>query len=133
MLTSANRLTKVRDFNLVIKHGRWVNGTTLDVKFLPLAKAGEFFPLPKKETVDNFKKQLKLAVAVGLKISKSAVKRNRAKRQIREALRLLLQNNKIRSGNYILVVAKKSILEKEYAEISQEVELLLKKAGILVS
>ncbi len=128
MLTSANRLTKVRDFNLLMKNGRWVSGRFIDLKFLPLVSA----PIPRKENPDNFKKQLRLATTAGLKISKSAVVRNRAKRQMREVVRLLLKDKKLRVGHYILFVAKKAILEKNYAEISDEIKLLLKRSGIFV-
>lgn len=129
MLQKENRLAKVRDFNLLIKHGRWVNGQFLDLRVLELAKIQDYFP--KKEDVDNFKKQLRLAIAVGLKIEKSAVKRNRVKRQIREALRLLIKGGQVKSGYYILIVAKKDVLKEEYADISQEIKLLLAKAKLL--
>lgn len=129
MLQPENRLTKVRDFNLIIKYGRWVNGAFLDLKYLNLGKTKHYFP--KKEDPDKFKNQLKLAFTVGLKISKSAVKRNRVKRQLREAVRLLIKANQLQTGHYLLFVAKKGILEKNYAEISEEMTLLLKKAKIL--
>lgn len=129
MFQQENRLRKLRDFNLVLKHGQWLNGQFLDIRYLELAKKQNFFP--KKEDPESFKKQLKLAIAVGLKISKSAVRRNRTKRQIREVLRLLIKENSLRDGFYILVVAKKSILEKEYADISQEIKVLLNKGKLL--
>lgn len=132
MLNQANRLTKTRDFNLLLKYGRWVNGSVIDLRLLPLAKAGEFFPLPKKVDADNFKIQLRLATTVGLKISKSAVVRNRVKRRVREAVRLLIKDNKLRPGYYGMLVAKKGILDKEYAEISQEIKVLFEKANILI-
>ncbi len=130
MLQSANRLTKVRDFNLLLKYGRWVNGIFLDLKYLELAKIQNYFP--KKEDPENFKKQLKLAIIVGLKISKSAVRRNRVKRQMREVVRLILKDQLIRPGRYMMLIAKKGILEKNYAEISQEIKLLLKRSGALL-
>jgi ribonuclease P protein component len=129
MFQQENRLRKLRDFNLILKHGNWVNGQFLDIKYLELAKNQNFFP--HKENPDSFKKQLRLAIAVGLKISKIAVKRNRVKRQIRESLRLLIKENAIKSGYYILVVAKKNVLDKEYADISQEIKLLLNKGKLL--
>ena len=129
MLQQDNRLRKLRDFNLVIQHGQWVNGRFLDIRVLELAKNQAYFP--KKEDVDNFKKQLKLAIAAGLKVHKSAVKRNRVRRQIREALRLLIKDGKIKNGYYILVVAKKDVLDKDYAEISQEIKVLLSRAKVL--
>jgi ribonuclease P protein component len=128
MLNKDNRLTKVRDFNLILKHGRWANGSFLDLKYVELAKNTNYFP--KKEDVDKFKKQLRLAITVGLKVSKSAVKRNKVKRQIREALRLLIKDSQLKSGVYLLFVARKNILEKNYAEISEEIKLLLKRSNI---
>ena len=129
MFQQENRLRKLRDFNLVMKHGQWVNGRFLDIKVLELAKNQAYFP--KKEDPDSFKKQLKLAIAAGLKVHKSAVKRNRVRRQIREALRLLLKDGLIKNGYYILVVAKKDVLDKDYAEISQEVKVLLSRGKVL--
>lgn len=110
-------------------HGRWANGSFLNLKYLELAKNKAYFPA--KEDPDKFAKQLKLAITVGTKVSKSAVKRNRAKRQIREALRLLIKASRLKFGYYGLVVAKPEVLTKNYADISKEVELLLKKSNIL--
>ena len=131
MLQQDNRLRKLRDFNLVMKHGQWVNGRFLDIKVLELAKNQAYFP--KKEDVDKFQKQLKLAIAAGLKVHKSAVKRNRVRRQIREAIRLLIKDGRIKNGYYILVVAKKDTLDKDYAEISQEIKVLLNRAKVINS
>ena len=129
MLQQSNRLAKVRDFNLIMKYGRWANGLFLDLKYLNLAKVKDHFP--KKEPVDKFVNQLRLAFTVGLKISKSAVKRNRVKRQMREVARLLIKGERLREGHYLLFVARKTILDKSYAERSGEIELLLKRSGIL--
>lgn len=131
MLQQENRLRKLRDFNLVMKHGQWVNGRFLDVKVLELAKNQSFFP--KKEDPESFKNQLKLAIAAGLKVHKSAVKRNRVRRQVREVLRLLIKDGKIKNGYYILVVVKKDALTKDYADISAELKLLLSRAKVLLS
>ncbi|OGH92015.1 MAG: ribonuclease P protein component [Candidatus Magasanikbacteria bacterium RIFOXYD2_FULL_39_9] len=129
MLQQDNRLRKLRDFNLVLKHGYWANGQFLDIKVLELAKNTKFFP--EKEDPINFQNQLKLAISTGLKVHKSAVKRNRVRRQIREVIRLLLKDGVIKNGYYILVVAKKDVLNKDYAAISQEVKVLLSKAKVL--
>lgn len=130
MYKKENHLTKVRDFNLVIKHGFWVNGGFLSLKVLELAKNEAYFP--STEDVDKFKKQLKLAINVGLKVSKKAVERNRAKRQVNEVIRLLMKDNLLKTGFYVLFVAKAVIKEKNYAEISEEVKVLLQRAKILV-
>ena len=77
--------------------------------------------------MDSFKKQLKLAVNVGLKVSKKAVVRNRAKRQVTEILREIMigeQTGLIKNGFYLFFVAKPNIKDKSFAEISEEVKLL---------
>lgn len=129
MLLRENRLTKDRDFNLLLKHGRWENGQIIDLKYLILAKNQIYFP--KKEDPNSFKKQLKLAFVVGLKVSKSAVKRNRIKRQMREAARLLIKEKLLDSGYFLMLVVKKGGDTKKYAEVSEEIKLLLKRANII--
>lgn len=129
MLNLENRLKKMRDFNLLMKHGHWLNGHFLNIKVLELAKTSDYFP-PKINPKD-FKNQLRLAIVVGLKVSKSAVKRNRSRRQMQEVIRLMLKENLIRNGYYVLLAAKKDILEKNYTEISQEIELLFRRAKLM--
>ena len=129
MLKPANRLKKVRDFNLLFKNGRFVAGSFFDAKYIDLSKNTKHFP--KNESVESFIKQLKIGFSIGLKISKVAVKRNRLKRQAREVVRLLLKEDKIKNGYYILFIAKKGSLEKDHAQISQEIELLLNKMKVL--
>lgn len=129
MALADHRLAKTRDFNLILKHGRWVNGPFLDLKVLELAKITNYFP--PQEDPEKFKKQLRLAIAVGLKVSKKAVERNRLKRQLREVLRLLMKDDRLPTGYYLLVVAKKPALDKKYAELSQELLLLLNKSKLL--
>ena len=129
MLNQTNRLKKVRDFNLLMKYGHWVNGEFLDIKYLKLAKVVNYFP--KKEDAETFKKQLRVAFSVGLKIDKRAVKRNKVKRQLSEVVRLLIKDETIGCGYYLMFKPKKEILDKTYAEISEEVKVLLNKIGIL--
>ena len=129
MLNQTNRLKKVRDFNLLMKYGHWVNGEFLDIKYLKLAKFVAYFP--KKEDPETFKKQLRVAFSVGLKIDKRAVRRNRVKRQLSEAIRLLIKDGVVGEGYYLMLKPKKEILDKNYTEISEEVKVLLNKIGIL--
>lgn len=129
MYKKDNHLTKVRDFSLVLKHGVWHNGRFLSLKVLELTKVEKYFP-PTAD-VDKFRKQLKLAINVGLKVSKKAVIRNRAKRQIREVVRLVMKEDGIKDGYYLFFVAKPEIKEKDFAEISEEVKVLLARAKVL--
>ena len=130
MYTKEQHLKKKRDFNLILKYGTWVNGGFLSLKVLDLAKNEAYFP--KKEDVDKFKKQLKLAINIGLKVSKKAVERNRAKRQVTEVLREVMKKDGIKIGYYLFFVAKPDIKDKKFAEISEEVKLLLQRAKVLV-
>lgn len=113
-----------------MKRGRWLSGPQLTLRMLNLATIGDY--VPKREDPDKFKKQLRIAVTVGLKISKSAVQRNRLKRQLRETVRILLKEGALLSGYYLLLVAQNNLLGKTYPEISQETKLLLKRAGCLI-
>ena len=81
---------------------------------------------------DLTKEDLKIGFVVGLKVSKSAVKRNRLKRQMREVVRLLLQENKIRRGSMMLFIAKKEMLQKEYQEIEKNIIQALLNARVLL-
>lgn len=124
-----HQLTKTRDFSLLFKHGRFVGGQFLDLKYLKLALIPNYFP--KKEDVEKFKKQLKLAISISIKVSKKAVSRNRLKRQIREALRTYISGKKLAEGCYLLFIVKPAIINKNFADISQEILLLLNKINIL--
>ncbi len=65
-------------------------------------------------------------IAVGLKVSKKAVVRNRLKRQIKEILR---KYTKIGSfeGKYIKVTAKSLIKDKKFDYIKKDLEVFLDK------
>lgn len=135
MLPTENRLKKLTDFNLLIKNGHWLNAEPFTFKFIYLPNYEKSFPkrvikLGEKE-IENYKKQLKLAFNVGLKISKSAVKRNRLKRQMREVVRLLNKDGQLKTGYFGLLNAGPGSLSLDYAEISQKITSLLKKSGIL--
>jgi ribonuclease P protein component len=131
MLKPENRLKKVRDFNVLIKQGRWANGQLLDLKFLELDRLKKE-SLPKAVVEGVFKKQLKVAFTVGVKLDKRAVVRNKIKRRLREVVRLLIKEGKIKKGYYGLFVAKKTIKEKDYVEIEREVVILFEKARMLI-
>lgn len=88
---------------------------------------------PKKENFDNYEKQLRIAVSVGLKFSKKAVERNRMKRQLQEIVREFLKGSQLKSGYYIMIMPEKKLSERSFAEIRQELELLLNKINIFSS
>ena len=59
----------------------------------------------------------------------NAVQRNRAKRQLREVLRIFLPQ--ITVGWDVVVIARSKIRQAQFAEIHQSVETLLLKSGLL--
>jgi len=131
MLKKDFRLKKKRDFNLIIKNGQWQNGRLFSLKVLKLDEITDLFP--KREDPEKFKNQLKIAVVVGVKVSKSAVKRNAIKRKMREVVRLLVKEPGVKTGYYIMINAKPAVLGVDYAEISQEINFLFKKADLLIN
>lgn len=119
----------MRDFTLVTTNGRWINGSVVDLKVLDLTKKPEY--IPPKEEAESFKKQLKLAFSVGLKISKKAVVRNRLRRQLREAVRLIFKADIPQEGFFVLVVPKKDACTAEFSKIFNELSVLLRRAGVV--
>jgi len=114
----------MKDFAILSKEGRFVNGNLVNAKVWKID--------PDKYEKRNYSTDdLKIGFVVGKKVHKSAVKRNLYKRKVREAVRLLLKDNKLASGFMLYIVAKPLILGKKYDEIAADVEKLLKKARIL--
>lgn len=71
----------------------------------------------------------RFAVVVGTKVSKSAVTRNRLRRQIREVIRLRL--GEIKPGFDVMMLVRKEAIGKTYEELEKHVVNGFKKAGIL--
>ena len=71
----------------------------------------------------------RFAIAIGLKVSKKAVKRNRVKRQLREVLRLNLE--KIKPGYDVMIVCLPAVLDKKYEELEKDVFNAFKKLELL--
>ena len=124
MLLKEYRLKHMKDFEILFKEGKFINGQFLAVKIWKIE--------PDKYPRRNYRiEDLKIGFVVGKKVHKSAVKRNRIKRQMREVVRLLLKENKLKTGFHILFIAKIEILGKEYSKIEQDVLSVLKRFSIL--
>lgn len=115
----------MKDFEILFKEGRFFAGKFLNIKVWKIDP--EKYPR-RKYGADDFK----IGFVVGLKTSKSAVKRNRAKRQMREVVRLLLKDGKLKNGFHISIMAKPGMVGAEYKEIESDICLVFKKAGLLV-
>ena len=71
------------------------------------------------------------SVRVGFSVSKrvgNAVQRNRAKRRMRESLTPLLPH--MAGGFNVIFVAKRDVLTAAFADLSAQMETLLKRAGL---
>ncbi len=115
----------MRDFDLLHKSGRFVGGKLLNAKVWRIDPS--VFPRRKYAVSD-----LKIAFVVSTKVSKSAVVRNRAKRQMREVVRLLVKAGNIRHGYLISLMAKGNVLGQPYGEIEKSVVDVLRRGGVLM-
>ena len=94
MFKQKNRLTKHKDFTNTFKNGRSSYGKLFGIKALK-----------------NNLTETRFAVVVGLKVSKKAVIRNRAKRQIREILMKELKS--LQSGYDLIIICLPKIVGQE--------------------
>ena len=124
MLPASHRLTHKRDFDTLFADGRFV-GDKLVTIVVWQVDPGKF---PRRAYQPD---DLKIGFAVGVKVSKSAVQRNRLKRQMREGVRLLLKDARLARGYLVAIIAKPDALGKTYAELEKSVVSALQRARLL--
>ena len=124
MLPLKYRLKRMKDFAILTAEGRFVPGALHTLKFWRIDPA----KYPRRAYAAD---DLKIGFVVSTKVSKKAVERNRVKRQMREVVRLLLQANALRPGYLVAVVAKTSMIGKEYHEIATDIHATLLRSGLL--
>ncbi|HVV00129.1 MAG TPA: ribonuclease P protein component [Verrucomicrobiae bacterium] len=107
------RLKQGRDFNRLKRDGRRLTHGCLIANWLP-ASAG---------------RPSRLGVVVSSKVG-NAVKRNRARRLLREAFRL--HQNEFSEAVDLVLVARPSIAGKAFAEVQADFLTTLRKARLLV-
>lgn len=113
MLQKQHRLTRTRDFKATFAGGRTFVHRLLVLKVLDR----------------NDQKPSRFGFVVSANLGK-AVSRNRARRLLREAVRLL--GDRVQpSGCDAVLIARRPAREAGFAEVSQAVESLLRKAGLL--
>ncbi len=112
MLQDKSRLRRDKDFKRIFKHGKSVFDSACGAKF-----------------EKNGKELSRFAVVVSTKVHKSAVKRNKIRRQYQEIIRLNLENLKI--GYDVVLLTSKPALDLNYHEKETRLLKVFKKAGLL--
>lgn len=115
MLPSNHRLTKRKDFDALFKHGRVVFGRHAQLRVGKRKEAGS----------------TRFAFIVSAKTEKSAVRRNRVKRQAREIVRGVLPQ--VKPGFDVAVTLRHGFLALSHEEKAKLLLYALKKSGILAS
>ncbi len=111
MLSKVHRLTSEKDILRAIRKGKSVFDNACGIRF-----------------IKNNLPYSRFAVVVGTKVDKSAVKRNRVKRQYREIIRLHLDS--ILTGFDIVLLTSKPAAELDYSEKEQKILGVFKKAKL---
>ncbi|MEM8640945.1 MAG: ribonuclease P protein component [Cyanobacteria bacterium P01_G01_bin.54] len=114
------RLKHWRQFQAVYTQGRRYSGRYLTLRCLAVEPPG-FEPF-------QGDRPAQIGIAIGKRISKLAVVRNRLKRQLRAGLYPLLPG--LVPNHYLVVGVKSGILECEREHFLRELETLLTKAEV---
>ncbi|MBT9314284.1 ribonuclease P protein component [Leptothoe spongobia] len=121
-LPRQHRLRSPRSFSKVYKQGRRVSSRYLAVKALKN-------PAPDDGSLDKSSSGVYFGVSISRKVHKRAVVRNRIKRQIHAALRILLPRT---VGTWWVVInVRTSATACEYYEFLRELESLLLELEVL--
>lgn len=122
MIPKKYRLKQDKDFDILFEKGKYISGKFTGLKYLKISSA----------EVDRYdKNDLKIAFIVSTKVSKKAVERNRKKRQMRESVKELLDQEKIKKGYLLAIIAKKEILDRKFSEIKLGIEDNFKQADLI--
>lgn len=119
-----NHLRRKRDFEIVFSEGRMVVGGLLMLKFCPID------PLRHPKRGLN-KEDLKVAFVVTNKIAKQAVVRNRVRRMMREVFRSITKEKTIKTGYYLVFMAKGEAKDKKTPAVQTDMLKLLTSARLV--
>lgn len=125
MLPSHHRLTRKQDFAHVYDHGVFVPGTLVNLKVWKIDPTA----FPDRGYAEN---DFKIGFVIGTKIHKHAVKRNRAKRQMREVVRLLMKDEAFSTGYLVVILAKPQIVGATYEDIRASLHQAFMRAKLMV-
>ena len=105
-------LRRRSDFEQVFASGKFIGGRSLAVRVL--ARGEDVGPS-------------RIGFAVGKRLDKRAVVRNRARRRLREAIRRV----EVRDGYDLVVMARGPALKRSFAALQRDVRALFRRAGVL--
>ena len=112
MLSKKYCLKRKKDFERVIKKGKKIEKNFLVLKFF-------------RNSLDV----TRTGFVVSQKVSKKAILRNKIKRRLREIIKINLPN--LEPGYDLIFFTKKGIIEKNFLEIKDTAEQILKKAKLI--
>lgn len=107
MLPRENRLVKDSEIRMVMSKGK-----TLQAKYFTI------------KSLDQPGSSSRVAIITSKKIAKQAVRRNKARRQLREALRPDIKSLK---GKDLVFLIRREMLEAKYSDILDDVHASLQK------
>lgn len=104
-------LNKKKDFEKIFKVGKPVFSASLMVR-----------------AMDNGLKKNQLGIVISAKVSKKAVERNRARRRLKEIVRI--ENQKLVQGKDIVIIGRPSVVKQTYQELEAGLIFCFKKIGL---
>lgn len=114
MISRTHRFHGYNSLKFVYRSGQVVRGPLFSVKY----------------ALNPKRKNYRLAVVVSRKVSKSAVVRNRIRRRLYEAVRLL-QADISQPYDIVLTVFHDTLAEEPHASLAKQVQKQLSQAGLL--
>nr|WP_284681657.1 ribonuclease P protein component [Adonisia turfae] len=121
-LPKQHRLRASRSFSKVYRQGRRASGHCLAIKALKN-------PLPVESSLDELSTGICFGVSISRKVHKRAVVRNRIKRQIHSALRLLLP--RVEGTWWVVINVRSAATICQYYDFLRELENLLVELEVL--
>ncbi|MCJ2544425.1 ribonuclease P protein component [Thermostichus vulcanus] len=116
MLPAHHRLRERRAFQALYRASQRRSSAGLTLLFHPMP--------PELEGIPS-----QVGLVISRKVSKSSVRRNRLRRQLREILRSLCPN--LKPGYRLLLIPKAGVLNWSWGQLQVEVQRLLQKADLL--
>jgi|GEM_PF-383309 ribonuclease P protein component len=120
------KLRRRKDIQRVFTEGKSISNENFSIKILVKKTENEKGAKKNTDEKNEFKIDFRFTVIVPKKAVKLAVRRNRIKRIVREAVRSLIKENKVFDGDMVIIVKKDISFLKSYS-VKAEIEKILRK------